>query len=33
MDAFEFGLIDDNGKRIKIKKPKTSTEKFIHITT
>lgn len=27
MDAFKFGLIDDNGKRIKTKKPKTSEEK------
>ena len=26
-EAFEFGLIDDNGKRIKSKKPKTSKEK------
>ena len=27
MDAYKFGLIDDNGKRIKTKKPKTSEEK------
>ena len=27
MDAHKFGLIDDNGKRIKSKKPKTSEEK------
>ena len=27
MDAYKFGLIDDNGKRIKSKKPKTSEEK------
>ena len=27
MDAFKFGLIDNNGKRIKSKKPKTSEEK------
>ena len=27
MDAFKLGLIDDNGKRIKTKKPKTSEEK------
>lgn len=27
MDAFKFGLIDDSGKRIKSKKPKTSEEK------
>ena len=27
MDAHKFGLIDDNGKRIKGKKPKTSEEK------
>ena len=27
MDAHKFGLIDDNGKRIKTKKPKTSEEK------
>ena len=27
MDAYKFGIIDDNGKRIKSKKPKTSEEK------
>ena len=27
MDAYKFGLIDDNGKRIKSKKPKTQEEK------
>lgn len=27
MKAWEFGLIDDNGKRIKSKKPKTTEEK------
>ena len=27
MDAYKFGLIDDNGKRIKSVKPKTSEEK------
>ena len=27
MDAYKFGLIDDNGKRIKSNKPKTSEEK------
>ena len=27
MDVYMFGLIDDNGKRIKTKKPKTSEEK------
>ena len=27
MDAYKFGLIDDNGKRIKTKKPETSEEK------
>ena len=27
MDAYKFGLIDDNGKRIKTKKAKTSEEK------